>query len=89
MKTIVWKPCSTLIRDHLVRNHCRCNVMYSKDRYLDILPYRASKGKTVHCLSDQWQIPLANFLVCGDSGSDASMLRDEPPTLDLYLRSVA
>ncbi|XPS87210.1 uncharacterized protein Dvar_52280 [Desulfosarcina variabilis str. Montpellier] len=40
-------------------------------------------------MSDQWQIPLANFLVCGDSGSDASMLRDEPPTLDLYLRSVA
>jgi len=66
------------IHARLLRSHCRCNLIYSKNRYLDILPYRASKGKAIRYLSYQWGIPLANFLVCGDSGSDESMLRGEP-----------
>jgi sucrose-phosphate synthase len=42
------------------------------------LPYRASKRKAIRYLSYQWEIPLANFLVCGDSGNDEDMLRGEP-----------
>jgi sucrose-phosphate synthase len=42
------------------------------------LPYRASKGKALRYLSYKWEIPLAHFLVCGDSGNDEEMLRGEP-----------
>lgn len=54
------------------------HLIITKNRYLDILPYRASKGKAIRYLSYQWEIPLGNFLVCGDSGSDEDMLRGEP-----------
>ncbi|MGA6925242.1 MAG: HAD family hydrolase, partial [Desulfosarcina sp.] len=52
--------------------------IYSHDRYLDILPFRASKGKAIRYLSYKWEIPLMNFLVSGDSGNDEEMLRGEP-----------
>ena len=45
---------------------------------MDILPYRASKGKAIRYLSYKWEIPLGHFLVCGDSGNDEEMLRGEP-----------
>ena len=67
-----------LIHERLLRNQCRYNMIYSQDRYLDILPYRASKGKAIRYLSYKWEIPLGNFLVCGDSGNDEEMLRGEP-----------
>jgi sucrose-phosphate synthase len=67
-----------MIHEHLLRNQCRYNLIYSQDRYLDILPYRASKGKAIRYLSYKWEIPLRNFLVCGDSGNDEEMLRGEP-----------
>lgn len=61
-----------------LENKCSYNLIYSHDKYLDILPYRASKGKAVRYLSYKWDIPLKNFLVCGDSGNDEEMLRGEP-----------
>lgn len=66
------------IHDCLLANKCRYNLIYSHDKYLDILPYRASKGKAIRYLSYKWEIPLMNFLVCGDSGNDKEMLRGEP-----------
>jgi sucrose-phosphate synthase len=67
-----------MIHDRLVYNKCRYNLIYSHNKYLDILPYRASKGKALRYLSYKWEIPLAHFLVCGDSGNDEEMLRGEP-----------
>ena len=67
-----------IIHERLLKNQCRYNLIYSQDRYLDILPYRASKGKAIRYLSYKWEIPLGNFLVCGDSGNDEEMLRGEP-----------
>jgi sucrose-phosphate synthase len=67
-----------MIHERLVKNQCRYNLIYSQDKYLDILPYRASKGKAIRYLSYKWEIPLGNFLVCGDSGNDEEMLRGEP-----------
>jgi sucrose-phosphate synthase len=67
-----------MIHERLLKNRCRYNLIYSQDRYLDILPYRASKGKAIRYLSYKWEIPLGNFLVCGDSGNDEEMLRGEP-----------
>ena len=67
-----------MIHDRLLRNKCRYSLIYSHSKYLDILPYRASKGKAIRYISYKWEIPLANFLVCGDSGNDEEMLRGEP-----------
>ncbi len=66
------------IHNRLLHHRCRYNLIYSHDRYLDILPYRASKGKAIRYLGYKWEIPLMNFLVCGDSGNDEEMLRGEP-----------
>lgn len=68
----------SVIHDSLLKNKCRYNLIYSHQKYLDILPYRASKGKAIRYLSYKWEIPLQNFLVCGDSGNDEEMLRGEP-----------
>ena len=66
------------IHNCLLSNKCRYNLIYSHDEFLDILPFRASKGKAIRYLSYKWEIPLKNFLVCGDSGNDEEMLRGEP-----------
>jgi len=66
------------IHNCLLGRKCRYNLIYSHDKFLDILPYRASKGKAIRYLSYKWEIPLKNFLVCGDSGNDEEMLRGEP-----------
>ncbi len=66
------------IHSCLLRHKCRYNLIYSHDQFLDILPFRASKGKAIRYLSYKWEIPLRNFLVCGDSGNDEEMLRGEP-----------
>jgi len=67
-----------MIHERLLKNKCRYNLIFTQDRYLDILPFRASKGKAIRYLSYKWEIPLGNFLVCGDSGNDEEMLRGEP-----------
>lgn len=67
-----------LVHDRLLAHRCRHTLIYSHDRYLDILPFRASKGKAIRYLGYRWEIPLANFIVCGDSGNDEEMLRGEP-----------
>jgi sucrose-phosphate synthase len=66
------------IHNLLLTNKCRYKVIYSHNKYLDILPYRASKGKAIRYLSYKWTIPLRQMLVCGDSGNDEEMLRGEP-----------
>jgi sucrose-phosphate synthase len=69
------------IHDRLLSNKCRYNLIYSHNKHLDILPYRASKGKALRYLSYKWEIPLAHFLVCGDSGNDEEMFRGEPKAI--------
>jgi sucrose-phosphate synthase len=66
------------IHNCLLTNKCRYTLIYSHDEFLDILPFRASKGKAIRYLSYKWEIPLKNFVVCGDSGNDEEMLRGEP-----------
>ena len=62
----------------LTKNRFLYTLIYSHERYLDILPYRASKGKAIRYLSYKWEIPLRSFLVCGDSGNDEEMIKGEP-----------
>lgn len=62
----------------LTKNRFVYTLIYSHEKYLDILPYRASKGKAIRYLSYKWEIPLKQFLVCGDSGNDEEMMKGDP-----------
>jgi sucrose-phosphate synthase len=66
------------VHERLVHAKCRYTLIYSHSKHLDILPFRASKGKAIRYISYKWEIPLKNFLVCGDSGNDEEMLRGDP-----------
>jgi len=66
------------VHDALLKNKCRYTLIYSHEKYLDIIPYRASKGKAIRYISYKWELPLNNLLICGDSGNDEEMLRGEP-----------
>jgi sucrose-phosphate synthase len=61
----------------LTKQRLRYTLVYSRDMYLDILPYRASKGKAIRYLSYKWNIPLRHIVVAGDSENDEDMLRGE------------
>ena len=65
------------INDALIKNKLKANVIFSHGQFLDILPYRASKGKAIRYLSYRWNIPYENILVAGDSGNDKEMLKGE------------
>lgn len=65
------------IHQVLSEQRLRYNLIYSRGMFLDILPFRASKGKAIRYLSYKWNIPLANILVSGDSDNDQDMLRGE------------
>jgi len=69
------------IHNRLLNKKCKYNLVYSHDQYLDILPYRASKGKAIRFLCYKWEIPLRNIVVAGDSGNDEEMLRGEPSAI--------
>jgi sucrose-phosphate synthase len=73
------KEAELLVRAHQVlsRKKLRYNLMHFQGRYLDILPYRASRGKAIRYLSYKWDIPLKNIMVCGASDKDAEMLRGD------------
>ncbi len=73
----------TLAQVHalLIENKSRYNMIFSHQQYLDILPYRASKGKAIRYLAYKWNIPLSSILVSGDSGNDEEMLRGEMPAV--------
>ena len=62
----------------LTKNRFLYTLIYSHERYLDILPFRASKGKAIRYLSYKWEIPLPRFMVCGDSGNDEEMIKGDP-----------
>jgi len=65
------------VKEVLIKNKIKANIIFSHGQYLDILPYRASKGKAIRYLSYRWNIPYENILVAGDSGNDEEMLKGE------------
>jgi sucrose-phosphate synthase len=65
------------VNDILIKNRIKANVIFSHGQFLDILPYRASKGKAIRYLAYRWNIPYENILVAGDSGNDEEMLKGE------------
>jgi len=65
------------VKSILIKNKIKANVIFSHGQYLDILPYRASKGKAIRYLAYRWNIPYENILVAGDSGNDLEMLKGD------------
>ncbi len=65
------------VHQTLQEKKLRYHLEFSNGQFLDILPYRASKGKAVRYLSYKWEIPLPDIIVCGGSGNDAVMLRGD------------
>ena len=67
-------PTRRQIVRHLRTHKLRVKVIYSQNKYLDILPIRASKGLAVRYLAIKWGLPPEHILVAGDSGNDEEML---------------
>jgi len=65
------------VKRALIKNKLNANVIFSHGQYLDILPYRASKGKAIRYLAYRWNIPSEHILVAGDSGNDSEMLKGD------------
>jgi len=68
----IWKP------DHvntiLGKFEAHVTVIMSHDRFLDVLPRRASKGKALRYICRKWSIPYSKLYTAGDSGNDYDML---------------
>ncbi|MFQ5507733.1 MAG: HAD-IIB family hydrolase [Leptospirillia bacterium] len=63
------------VRQRLRDAGIRFTVVFSHQQFLDVLPFRASKGKAIRYIADKWEIPVSRVLVAGDSGNDEEMLR--------------
>jgi sucrose-6F-phosphate phosphohydrolase len=61
------------IEEQLRRAGLEVVIVYSGQRYLDVLPRHASKGKALTWLAKHLGIPPAAILVAGDSGNDSGM----------------
>ena len=63
------------INRYLLQHEQSVNVTFSHGQFLDVLPYRASKGFALRWAAEQLDIPLENMLVAGGSGADEDMMR--------------
>lgn len=63
------------IRSLLYENKLRAKLLLTENRFLDVLPFRSSKGNAVRFLSNKWKTPLENFITAGNSGNDIDMLK--------------
>ena len=50
-------------------------VVYSQDRFLDVLPAAAVKGQAARFLAATWGVAPDDVLAFGDSGNDAELFR--------------
>lgn len=62
------------VHDILYQHRLSCRVIRSHGSFIDILPYRAGKGKAVRYLSAKWNIPYERIITAGNSGNDLDML---------------
>lgn len=60
---------------YLDDNKLRAKILLTENHFLDLLPFRASKGSAVRYLSYKWKQPLENFITSGNSGNDKDMLK--------------
>jgi sucrose-phosphate synthase len=59
----------------LYENKLRAKLLLTENRFIDILPFRASKGNAIRFLSNKWKTPVEKFITAGNSGNDIDMLK--------------
>jgi sucrose-phosphate synthase len=59
-------------------NGLACTIIHSHGRYLDVLPFAASKGTAVEHVRQHLGMHARDVIVAGDSGNDIEMLRSAP-----------
>lgn len=52
----------------------KTKVLLTDNKFLDILPFRASKGSAVQYLSHKWNQPASHIITAGNGGNDKDML---------------
>lgn len=53
----------------------RAKIVFSADRFLDVLPSRAGKGAAVRRVAERCGLPPEGVITCGDTGNDLDMMR--------------
>ncbi|MCF7952838.1 MAG: HAD-IIB family hydrolase [Spirochaetales bacterium] len=53
---------------------CGYNLIVSQDAYVDVIPYRSSKGNAIKYFAWKWSLDLKDVFTAGDSGNDLDML---------------
>lgn len=62
--------------DHrLKKAQLEAKVVYSCGKFLDFLPYRASKNGALHYINTKLGINKEDVVVCGDSGNDLDLFK--------------
>jgi sucrose-phosphate synthase len=59
----------------LFDNKLRGKILLTENKFLDVLPFRASKGNAIRFLSNKWRTPVEKFVTAGNSGNDIDMLK--------------
>ena len=59
----------------------RAKVLLTDNKFLDLLPFRASKGSAVRYLSYKWKINLDSFITAGNGGNDKDMLNGKTKSI--------
>jgi sucrose-phosphate synthase len=62
----------------------KAKVVYSVNKFLDLLPIRSGKGEAVRYVAEHYGVAPENVVTSGDSGNDLDMMRPE-----LGFRSIA
>ena len=55
----------------------RAKVVYSADKFLDLLPVKSGKGEAVRYVARKAGVSPENVVTCGDTGNDLDMMRAE------------
>ncbi len=69
-----YTPSAREIKRLLRNKDLHAKIVLTENRYLDLLPIRASKGLAMRYLAIKWGMPLDRIFVVGDSGNDEEML---------------
>ncbi len=62
------------LRKFLDDHRLRAKVLLTDNKFLDLLPFRASKGSAVRYLSYKWHHPIEKIITAGNGGNDIDML---------------
>jgi len=67
----------SFLKKYLRQHDIHAKVIITQERYLDILPIRASKGLAIRYIAIKWGLPLERIFVAGDAGNDEEMLQGD------------